>query len=69
MQISPTRTRPCVRHRLRFTVFCPNQTSEWVRGVTGMIESFDVEFFVDEARRARSPGRSSAGRGCPTPRR
>ena len=37
-----------VRHRLRFTVFCPNQTSEWVRGVTGMIESFDVEFFVDE---------------------
>jgi len=30
--------------RLRFTVFCPNQTTEWVRGAVGVIESFDVVF-------------------------
>jgi hypothetical protein len=28
--------------RLRFTLFCPNVTSEWVRGVIGLTESFDI---------------------------
>merc|ERR1712224_1178763 len=35
--------------RLRFTVFCPNQSTEWLRGagggpLVGVIESFDILF-------------------------
>merc|ERR1719420_1739258 len=35
--------------RLRFTVFCPNQSTEWLRGagggpLVGVIESFDIIF-------------------------
>eukprot|EP00854_Cymbomonas_tetramitiformis_P020305 gene20305-24314_t len=30
--------------RLRFTIFIPGQTSEWVPGVTGLSESFDINF-------------------------
>ena len=30
--------------RACFTFFCPNQTTEWLQGVVGVVESFDVKF-------------------------
>jgi hypothetical protein len=35
--------------RMRFTVFCPNQQTEWLHGCVGVIESFDVTFSADGA--------------------
>merc|ERR1711881_565467 len=39
--------------RLRFTVFCPNQLTEWLRGagggpLVGVIESFDIVFMSSD---------------------
>ena len=49
MSAAPRRQGGAECMRLRFTVFVPNQRTEWLRGVVGVIESFDISFAPDGA--------------------